>query len=123
MGNSVARLWWSAILVSYGLLLPISLSSAQQDDEPGRSIGKVSTKGSLIVMELDDGVLGKVNLFDLTGYTLRFTPTGSLYRIERLPLRWDSDYGPELTGFEANLQEFAFPFSGKSWLLRKGHQP
>jgi hypothetical protein len=115
VGNPVARLWRNAILVSCGLLLISLSSSAQQDDEPGRSIGKVSTEGSLIVMELDDGVLGKANLFDLTGHTLRFTPKGSLYRVESLPLRWDSDYGPELTGFEANLQKFAFPFSGKSW--------
>lgn len=29
--------------------------------------------GNLIVLELDDSVLGKANLFDLTGHTLRFT--------------------------------------------------
>jgi hypothetical protein len=113
--KSVARLRRSAILVSCGLLLIASLSSAQQDDEPGHSIGKVSTEGHLLVMELDDGVLGKANLFDLTGHTLRFTPKESGYRVESLPLRWDSDYGPELAGFEASLQKFAFPFSGKSW--------
>lgn len=115
MRDPVARLWRSAILVSCGLLLIVSLSSAQQDDEHGHSIGKVSTEGDLIVMELDDGVLGKANLFDLTGHTLRFTPKGSWYRVESLPLRWDSDYGPELAGVEANLHKFAFPFSGKSW--------
>src|SRR5262249_17824425 len=88
---------------------------AQQDNEPGRSIGKVSTKGDLIVMELDDGVLGKANEFDLTGHTLRFTPEGSRYRVESGPLRWDSDYGLELAGAEASLHNFVFPFSGKSW--------
>jgi len=72
----VGRLWPSAVLVLFGLLLIVSLSSAQQDDEPGHPIGKVSTKGDLIVMELDDGALGKANLFDLTGRTLRFTPAG-----------------------------------------------
>ena len=67
------------------------------------------------MMELDEGALGKANLFDLTGHTLRFTPEGSRYRIENGPLHWDSDFGPELTGAEASLHKFAFPFSGKSW--------
>jgi hypothetical protein len=96
-------------------LLIVSFSYGQQDNEPGRSIGKVSTKGGLIVMELDDGALGKANLFDLTGRTLRFTPEGLRYRVEIGPLRWESDYGPELAGAEASLQQFTFPFSGKAW--------
>ena len=98
-----------------GLLLIASWSRAQQRDDPGRSMGKVSTKGDLIVMELNAGALGKANLFDLTGHTLRFTSEGSQYRVETGPLHWDSDYGPELAGAEANLQKFAFPFSGKLW--------
>jgi len=110
------RLWRSAALVACGLLLIVSLSYAEQDDEPGRSIGKVSIDGDLILLELDDGALGKANPFDLAGQTLRFSPEGSLYRVESGPLHWDSDYGLELNGAEANLQKFAFPFSGK---LRK----
>ncbi len=105
----------SAVFVMCGLLLNGSLSHAQQDDDPGRSIGKVSIKGDLIVMELADGALGKANLFDLTGHTLRFTPEGSRYRVVSGPLDWDSDFGPELTGAEARFHEFAFPFSGRSW--------
>ena len=93
----------------------VGLLRAQQDDEPGHSIGKVSTKGDLIIIELDDGALGKANLFDLTGHTLRFVPEGSRYRVEDLPLRWDADYGSQLTGAEVTLQKFTFPFSGKSW--------
>ena len=93
----------------------VSLSHAQQDDEPGHSIGKVSTRGDLIVMELNDGVLGKANLFELTDHTLRFTPDGSAYRVESQPMQWDSDYGPELAGAEASLHKFAFPFSGRLW--------
>lgn len=93
----------------------MSFTYAQQDYEPGHSIGKVSTKGDLIVMELNDGALGSANLFDLTGHTLRFTPEGSRYRVESGLLHWDPDYGAELTGAEASLQKFAFPFSGKSW--------
>jgi hypothetical protein len=105
----------SAVLVFSGLLLSFSLSYAQQDNQPGHSIGKVSIKGDLIAVELDDGPLGKANLFDLAGSTLRFTADGSRYRVESGPLQWDSDYGPELTGAEASLHKFAFPFSGKLW--------
>jgi len=61
-------------------------------------------------MELDDGVLGKANLFDLAGRTLRFTPEGSRYRVESAPLYWDSNYGPELAGAEASLQKIRFSF-------------
>ena len=66
-------------------------------------------------MELEDGALGKANLFDLTGRTLRFTPEASQYRVQSGPLHWDSDYGLELAGAEASLHKFAFPFSGKLW--------
>src|SRR5882724_1476300 len=111
----VGRLWRSAILVSCGLLLIVSLSYAQQDDERGHSIGKVSANEGLIVMELDDRALGKASLFDLAGHTLRFTPEGSRYRVENGPLHWDSEFGLELTGAEARLHQFAFPFSGKLW--------
>jgi hypothetical protein len=111
----VGRLSRDAFLVSCGLLLIVSFSYAQQGDEPGHSIGKVSIKEDLIVMELDEGALGRANLFDLTGHTLRFTPEGSRYRVENGPLHWDSDFGPELTGTEAILHKFAFPFSRKSW--------
>jgi hypothetical protein len=112
--NAVGRLWRSPVLVSCGLLLIVSLSRAQ-DDDSGHSIGKVSTQGNLIVLELNDGVLGKANLFDLAGHTLRFVPEGPAFRVERRPLQWDSDYGPELAGAEASLHKVAFPFSGKLW--------
>ena len=116
MRNPVARIRRSAASTSCGLLLlAVSLLHAQQDDEPGHSIGKVSTHGDLIVMELDDGVLEKPNLFDLSGRTLRFTPEGSQYRVETEPLHWDSDYGPEITAGEATFRTFAFPFGGKLW--------
>jgi hypothetical protein len=111
----VGRLWQGAGRLCWGLLLIVSLSYGQQDEKPGHSIGRVSTNGELIVLELDDGALGKANLFDLTGRTLRFTPQGSQYRVETGPLRWDSDYGPELTGAEITLHKFAFPFSGRLW--------
>ena len=95
MRKPVNRLWRRTVSVSCGVLLIVSFSYAQQDDEPGRSMGKVSTKGDLIVVELDEGALGKANVFDLTGHTLRFTPEGSRYRVESGPLHWDADYGAE----------------------------
>lgn len=111
----MGRVWTRVAYISCGLVLIVSLSHAQQDEEPGHSIGKVSTQGNLIVMELDDGALGKANLFDLAGRTLRFTPEGPAYRVEARPLQWDSDYGPELAGAEVTLHQFAFPFSSKLW--------
>src|SRR5579871_1858591 len=89
--------------------------AAQGRQEPGRSIGAISTRGNLIVMTLDEGVLGKANLFDLAHHTLRFTPEGSQYRIENLAERWDSDFGAEMGGSQATLKNFEFPFSGRKW--------
>jgi hypothetical protein len=104
------------ILVLCGLLLYPSLSYAQEEQtEPGHPIGKVSTKGDLIVMELDEGALGKANLFDLVGRTLRFTPEGFRYRVQNEALHWDSEFGPELAGAELTLHQFAFPFSSRNW--------
>ena len=111
---SICRIRRGAVLVWCGLVI-VSMSYGQQDREPGQSIGNVSTQGGLIVMELNDGALGKVNFFDLAGHTVRFTPEGSGYRVETGPLLWDSDYGSELAGGEASLQKFSFPFSGKLW--------
>ena len=113
MNSSFSR---SGILVLCGLLLCLGLSSAQEEKiEQGHAIGKVSTKDNLIVMELDEGALGKANLFDLVNHTLRFAPDGSRYRVESGSLQWDSDFGPELSGAEVTLHQFAFPFSGQRW--------
>jgi len=97
------------------LLLNIGAAHGQSTDPQGRSIGKVSIRGKLIVIELNSGALGKANLFDLTGQTLRFVPVGSRYRVENLRLRWISDFGPQLAGSEARLRGFAFPFAGRAW--------
>ena len=72
------------------------LAHAQGRQEPGHSIGKISTQGDLIVMTLDDGALGRANMFDLVRHTLRFTPDGSRYRAENLTWQWDSEFGPEM---------------------------
>jgi hypothetical protein len=96
------------------MLLP-SLGQAQYGPGQGHSIGSVRTHGNLIVLTLDEGVLGKANLFNLDHRTLRFTPDGARYRVENLPLQWDSDFGPELAGSQTTLKNFTFPFSGKNW--------
>jgi hypothetical protein len=99
----------------FGVFSLGSLANAQRFQEPGKSIGTISTQGNLIVMTLDEDVLGRANLFDLAHHTLRFTPDGSGYRVENLPLQWDSEFGPAMAGSQATLKNFAFPFSGKSW--------
>jgi hypothetical protein len=67
------------------------------------------------VLTLNEGALGKANLFDLVGHTLRFTPGQGGYHAVNLPLAWDSESGPEMAGPRASLRNFKFPFSGKSW--------
>src|SRR6185503_20894886 len=101
------------ILTACTLLLWPFVLSAQ--DRPGRSIGNVSIKGDLIIMELDKGALGKTNLFDLAGHTLRFLPEHSRYSPRLAPLQWDSDFGRELSGTDVVLHNFSFPFSDKPW--------
>jgi len=103
------------LLIACLALVPYHPARAQRRPEPGKPIGAVTTTGNLIVMTLDDGALGKANLFDLARRTLRFTPDGTGYRAETLPLQWDSEFGAELTGAQVTLRNFAFPFSGRSW--------
>jgi hypothetical protein len=97
------------------LVLHPGSSAAGQQTTPGHSIGQVSTNGDLIVIELDRGVLGQPNLFDLVGRTLRFSPAGSRYRATNQALQWEADYGIELTGSDVRLHRFTFPFSGQRW--------
>ena len=101
-------------LAVFSLLLSAGVQ-AQEREEPGKSIGKVSIVGNLILMELDEGALGKQDLFDLVGHRLRFTPAREGYRVENLPLQWDSDYGQKITEPRVALHNFSFPFSGKNW--------
>src|SRR5215510_7872174 len=79
LGTSVVANFW-----------PHNLTCAQGRQEPGHSIGTVTTQGNLIVMTLNEGALGHANLFDLSRRTLRFTPDGTGYRAENLVLQWDS---------------------------------
>jgi hypothetical protein len=88
---------------------------AQGRQEPGKPIGTVTPYDNLVLMTLDEGALGNVNLFDLGHRTVRFTPDGGGYRAEVLPLQWESDFGAEIAGPDVSLHNFAFPFSGKTW--------
>jgi hypothetical protein len=89
---------------------------AQNVPAPGKSLGRISTQGELIVFELDEGALGQSNLFDLVRQTLRFTPENGGYRVERTAFAWDADFGgqaPPRT--PVSLHNFSFPFSGTTW--------
>src|SRR5438874_7215908 len=115
--NVTAPNWLSlrALLALYIILAPLSAANAQDRDVPGKPIGKVSVVSNLILMELEEGALGQQNLFDLGQRTLRFVPESAGYRVENLALRWDTDFGQQLTSHDVSLHNFSFPFSGKSW--------
>jgi hypothetical protein len=89
--------------------------ASQGRTEPGKSIGTITTQGDLIVLTLAEGALGRANLFDLAGRSLRFTPDGPAYRVENGPLRWDAEFGEAMAGAQATLRQFTFPFSGQNW--------
>ena len=93
----------------------VSGASAQEREELGKPIGKVSIIRNLILMELDESALGRQNLFDLGGHSLHFSPSREGYRVETLPLQWDSDFGQKITEPHVALHNFSFPFSGKNW--------
>ena len=101
------------VLALMGLAALPSMLFAQR--QPGHPIGKVTTIGNLIHLELDSGVVAPERLFDLDHRTLRFTPDGAGYRVENVPLVWDADFGTQLSGGTATLEHFAFPFSGQTW--------
>jgi hypothetical protein len=109
-----ATRWLITSLISC-LILSTSAGNAQDRQRAGKSIGKISTSGGLIVLELDKGALGNANLFDLEGRSLRFSPVADAYRVENIPLQWDHDFGSELSEFKVRLHNFSFPFAGKSW--------
>src|SRR6185295_15584308 len=97
------------------LLVPLTfiVACSQGRQEAGKSIGTVTTQGDLIVMELNENVFGKANLFDLTRRTLRFTPEGTGYRAENLAFQWDPEFGKEASEPQQSLTSFSFPYSGK----------
>ena len=82
---------------------------------PGRKIGNITTRGNLVLLELDEGAISNQNLFDLDKRTMRFTPAGGGFRAENLSLQWDAATGTALQANEVRLTKFQFPFSGKNW--------
>lgn len=82
---------------------------------PPQSLGTISTRGDLIILELDPDAIPPANLFDLEGRTVRFTPDGAGYRAEVLPLQWDPEFGRQLEGGQLALRNFTFPMSGRDW--------
>ena len=109
-----------AITVSLPLAVFLTLGSLLQPDAagaqmPGKSIGSITTQGDLIIMELDADAVALPNLFDLEGRTLRFTPEGTGYRAENLPLQWDPEIGAEIDDPQVGLEHFSFPMAGSSW--------
>jgi hypothetical protein len=109
------RLSCELFLIICVILLPSTGVRAQEREEPGKPIGKVSVLGNLILMELDKGALGRENLLDLVRHTLRFTPEQTGYRVENLPLEWDPDFGEKIAEPHVKLHSFTFPFSAKTW--------
>jgi hypothetical protein len=100
--------------VTAALIVCAGLLGAQTRQSPGKSIGAVTTQGDLIVVTLDEGALGRANLFDLARHTLRFTPDGTGYRVENVAFNWDPEFGDPLTGGDRALHNFTFPFSGQA---------
>ncbi len=93
----------------------LSVAYGQRRGEPGKPIGSIAVRGNLIVITLEEGVLGTESLFNLVHYTLRFTPVESQYRVENAAWKWDPEFGAEMSGSQATVKSFAFPFSGKAW--------
>jgi hypothetical protein len=99
--------------MTIGVLAAATGIAAQNQQPPGHPIGTVTTKGELIVLELDAGAIAPANLFDLARRTLRFTPDGNGYRVENVAVQWDADFGTQITSPIVPLRNFTFPFSGK----------
>ena len=113
------RFWAALAAIACLAVLPApvrhAVTYAQGGQPPGRSIGTITTRGDLIVFELNEGALGRANMFDLEKRTVRFSPAPGGYRVETGALKWDPDFGPEMAGPQVTLKNFAFPFSGKTW--------
>lgn len=92
---------------------------------PGRKTGNITTRGDIIHLELDAGVISD-NRFDLDKRTIRFMPVAPTpageggpsaggFRAENQPLQWDAAIGSPLQGNAVRLTKFSFPFSGRNW--------
>jgi hypothetical protein len=107
---SRARAVLLVVVLAAGIPSPLVAQRPQ-----GRPIGKVTTIGNLIHIEVAEGVLVPEHPFDLNRRTLRFTPQTGGYRVENVPLRWDPEFGAALQGSTITLRNLRIPFSGKTW--------
>ena len=89
--------WLQQLMPDRGIDYPLSRALQAQGGQP--DVGTVSTVGDLIILELDPEDLIPGNLFDLEGNTIRFTPDGTGYRTEVVPLEWDPDFGSVIDGY------------------------
>jgi hypothetical protein len=109
---AVVFLGLAALLFARSVALP----AQGRNNEPGKSIGSISTQGDLIIFTLNEGALGAANPFDLAKHTLKFTPDAGGYRVENTAFAWDAEFGEQpAPRTPTALHNFAFPFSGKTW--------
>ncbi|HYV96751.1 MAG TPA: hypothetical protein VE967_04760 [Gemmatimonadaceae bacterium] len=94
------------------LALPVALAAQRT---PGHPIGKVTTIGNLVALELDSGAVSPERRFDLDHKTVRFTPGVGGYRVQTIGSKWDPDFGNAVSGNRYTLTGFHFPFSGRTW--------
>src|SRR5881275_1546916 len=99
------------VLCVFGIPWRGGVAYSQGRQEPGRSIGTITTQGDLIVMTLNEGVFGKANMFGIARRTLRFTPEGAGYRAASLTPQWDSEFGNDISEPQLTLHNFSFPYS------------
>lgn len=97
----------------------ISAAQVAAEVATGPTAQVVSVAGQTAVLELSPGHLSPANLADLEGRTIRFTPEGTNYRTQSLPLQWDTQFGGEVLDQPSTLvvlpPPLAFPFSGTNW--------
>ncbi len=106
----------AALLAVLALSLVPAAAAWQGRQEPGRSIGSITTQDNLVVLALDEGALGRANLFDLVKHTLRFTPEAGGYRVGNTAFAWDGAFGDQAPPrTPVVLRNFTFPFSGQRW--------
>src|SRR5207245_2344775 len=107
-GAAMSRHLRQILLILAAALLARTSAHAQEGERPGKPVGKVSVAGDLILLEMDEGALGKQNLFDLGRRTLRFTPQAGGYRVENPSLQWDADVGSQISAPQVTLPGFSF---------------
>lgn len=79
------------VAIVLALVSPASLPARRPPRHP---IGKVTTIGNLIHLELDSGAVAPERLFDLDHRTLRFTPGGTGYRVYLMGLAKPEEVPP-----------------------------